>query len=293
MMNGPKRARHWTNDFLSADVPTRLVGYRSWWGLTEEELPTPGKFLTYEPVAIDVWPMVYTVCLSTTDVTRSDYDFDENPKYEIRHTMRTYVWAKAVGSEPATDMRDDLTVVVRDALMDLPAVSSYNSMQADCSAVIDESTIREEFSDLTAIKGDRILAGAYIQYDMVMTETVTRDPLGIVSVLPSVIVQLIEKTPNAPTVLKVVPGESSGEAYMAWKAPTWDGGGFDLVGYRIEKTFNDGATWTVETSDTGTLAPEYTATGLTVGETYVFRVAAINTQGVGALSAQSIPLTVI
>lgn len=292
MMNGPKRARHWTNDFLSADIPTRLVSYRSWWGLDEDTLPTPQKFLTYEPVAIDAWPMVYSIVLNTSSVTRADYDFEENPKYEIRHAMRTYVWVKAIDAEPATDMRDDLTVVVRDALMDLPAVSSYNETQTDCSAVIDESTIREEFSDLTLIKGDRILAGAYIQYDMVMTETITRDPLGVISVLPTVIVQLIEKTPNAPTVLTVVAGEASGEATLVWKAPTWDGGGYEITGYHVEHSTNDGDTWSTTIADTGVITPTYTATGLTVGETYLFRVAAINSQGTGALSASSLPLTI-
>lgn len=292
MMNGPKRVRHWTNDFLASDVPTRLVGYRTWWGLTEADLPTPQKFLTYEPVSIDAWPMVYTVVLSTTAVTRSDYDFDENPKYEIRHQVRTYIWSKAVGPEPATDMRDDLTVVIRDALMDLPAVSSYNSTQTDCSAVIDESTIREEFSDLTLIKGDRILAGAYIQYDVVMTETVTREALGVIGVTPSVTVQLIEKVPNAPTVVTVAAGALSGEIDLLWKAPTWDGGGYPIVGYRVEQTIDNGETWTTTEANTGTIAPIYTASGLTVGETHSFRVAAINSEGIGATSSPSLPIVV-
>ncbi len=293
MMNGPKRIRHWVTDFLASDIPTRLVAYRSWWGLTEAELPTPKKFLTYEPVAIDAWPMVYTVVLNTLSVTRSDYDFDENPRYEIRHAVRTYIWSKAVGPEAATDKRDDLTVVIRDALMDLPAVSSYDATQTDCSAVIDESTIREEFSDLTLIKGDRILAGAYIQYDVVMTETITREPLGVVSAIPSVIVQLIEKTPNAPTLLMVIAGQSSGEIDLVWKAPTWDGGGYPITGYRIEESIDGGDTWTVTEANTGSLAPTYTATGLTVAETYQFRVVAVNSEGIGAASASSLPMVVV
>jgi hypothetical protein len=34
--------------------------------------------------------------------------------------------------------------------------------------------MREEFSDLTLVKGERVLAGAYIAYDINLDETITR-----------------------------------------------------------------------------------------------------------------------
>jgi hypothetical protein len=46
--------------------------------------------------------------------------------------------------------------------------------------MIDESTMREEFSDLTPLKGERFLAGAYIGYEIAMDEVVMRSPWGIV-----------------------------------------------------------------------------------------------------------------
>jgi len=292
MMNGPKRARHWVTDYLSSDVPSRLIPYRAWWSLDDTTLPNPTLYLTYEPVAIDHWPMIYTVALATQSITREDYDYDSNPKYEVRMAMRTYIWAKGETSEGASDLRDDLTTVVRDAFLDGPAVSGYNQMQTDCSGLIDEGTIREEFSDLTPLKGERMLAGAYIQYDLVMTEVVTRDLLGsgIVSVIPTVMVGLIEKVPNAPTLLLTVDGAAT-EVDMTWRAPTWDGGGFPLLGYKVEQSEDDGDNWTVSIADTGTTTPTATVTGLTTGEVYLFRVSAINENGTGAASAPSAPTT--
>ena len=41
--------------------------------------------------------------------------------------------------------------------------------------------MREEFSDLTLLKGDRVMAGAYISYEMVVNERITREPLGTVN----------------------------------------------------------------------------------------------------------------
>jgi hypothetical protein len=44
--------------------------------------------------------------------------------------------------------------------------------------MIDESSIREEYSDLTLIKGDRVLAGAYLGYDLTLNEVVYRQPMS-------------------------------------------------------------------------------------------------------------------
>jgi hypothetical protein len=41
-------------------------------------------------------------------------------------------------------------------------------------------SITEEFSDLTMLKGDRVLAGAYIGYDLVINEIVYRQQIAMV-----------------------------------------------------------------------------------------------------------------
>lgn len=286
MMNGPARARHWITDFLRQDIPTRLIGYRDYWGLDTSTLPDPVQILSYEPSVADRWPMLYTMVLGSNDVMRYDYDDEDNPRYEIRYNMRTYVWARAVGSEEVTDLRDNLTTVVMDALMDLPAVSSYNQTQLDCSGMIDEGTIRVEFSDIFLLKGERMTSAAYIQYDIVMTETITRDPLGVISSIPMVTVQLMEKTPNAPTVLLVADGAAT-ELVLTWKAPTWYDA-YEVTGYQVEQSVDSGSNWSVIEANTNSSSPTYTATGLTTGDTYMFRVSGINSQGIGAASAPSL-----
>ena len=37
----------------------------------------------------------------------------------------------------------------------------------------------EEYSDLTLLKGDRVMAGAFIGYDVTIEEVITRKALGI------------------------------------------------------------------------------------------------------------------
>jgi hypothetical protein len=44
--------------------------------------------------------------------------------------------------------------------------------------MIDEGTMREEFSDLTLLKGDRVLAGSYLSYELTINEIVARRDIG-------------------------------------------------------------------------------------------------------------------
>ena len=94
--------------------------------------------------------------------------------------MRTYIWTRSDSSEEVTLMRDRLTTVVRSALLDVPSLQTLNDANGDYEAYIDSSSITEEFSDLTMLKGDRVLAGAYIGYDLVINEIVYRQQIAMV-----------------------------------------------------------------------------------------------------------------
>lgn len=181
MMQGAGAAKHFVNSYLSKDLPSRLITYRNHWRLDEDSLPDPLLYLTYEPVALDHWPTVITLAISTADITRTDYDFNLNPEYRVRYNMRTYVWVKADGSDICTEMRDNMTTVVRSALLDHASLQAADT--DGCEVRVDEGTLREEFSDLTLIKGERVLAGAYVAYDINLNETITRSGHGTLSTI--------------------------------------------------------------------------------------------------------------
>ena len=77
-------------------------------------------------------------------------------------------------------MRDRMTTIVRSALLDYPCLRAYDS-RTSFRAVIDESTIREEFSDITLLKGDRVMAGSFIAYTLQIDEVVMRKDHAAVS----------------------------------------------------------------------------------------------------------------
>ena len=74
-------------------------------------------------------------------------------------------------------MRDRLTVVVRSALLDSLNMNAEDERKT-FRAEIDQTSIREEFSDLTLLKGDRVLAGAYISYNATIDEIVHREDIA-------------------------------------------------------------------------------------------------------------------
>jgi hypothetical protein len=143
-------------------------------------LPTPEFFLTYEPIALDHWPSIITVCLSSSPFERMMQGIQGDPLYRVTYNMRTYIWTKTEGSEAVTLMRDRLTTVVRSALMDKPCLTRYDST-FDADVMVDESSITEEFSDLTLIKGDRVLAGAYLGYNLILNEVIYRDQIAAIT----------------------------------------------------------------------------------------------------------------
>jgi hypothetical protein len=172
MMSGPWTAKEYVSWYLQEDLPKRIVGYRNLWQLDSERLPVPEKYFSYEPPALDHWPMLITVALSTPSMTRTDYTDGMNPIYRVAYNMRTYIWVRQSHAELATESRDRLTTVIRSALLDRQSLSSLDS--EDHELLIDETSMREEFSDITYVKGDRAVAGSFIAYTLWLNEAITR-----------------------------------------------------------------------------------------------------------------------
>lgn len=286
-MSGARLAKSYVSNYLANDMPSRILGYRNAWNLSSTQLPDPVRYLSYEPFALDKWPTIITMVMSTTGVERADYTYAADPVYRVNYEMRTYVWVRASGADVVTDQRDNLTMIVRESLMDGPSLSSYDSA-VPCSPKIDEASLQEEFSDLTLIKGERLLAGAYVSYDLSLEETIVREPTGIMLSKQAEVGKL-PITPNAPTRLSAVAGDE--QVTLGWKESTWNGGIYDVSGYQIQQSEDGGSTWTTSVANTGSTDPAYVLTGLTNATTYRFRVAGVNTAGVGAFSSSSLAVT--
>ena len=85
-----------------------------------------------------------------------------------------------------------------------------------------------------------------------------------------------ETLPVAPEInTNIVTGPLDLDMYVSWEAPGDDGGNF-IQGYRIQRSTNDGATWSTIVPNTGTTETVYIDENLVPGTGYTYRVAAIN-----------------
>jgi hypothetical protein len=73
---------------------------------------------------------------------------------------------------------------------------------------------------------------------------------------------------------------------LEWEAPA-DEGGSDVSGYKVQRYNSDTGMWDEigAPTDAGTTADPYEDSGLTLGTTYYYRVAAVNDQGTGPYTA--------
>ena len=94
-------------------------------------------------------------------------------------------------------------------------------------------------------------------------------------------------TPTAPSALTVTPS-GSGRAKLAWVAPKSDNGS-KITGYVVTPLLFG---IVVEPARHLSPATTGTVTGLTNGDVYTFEVAATNSQGTGAASSDSDPVTI-
>lgn len=290
MMLGARNARMAVSRFLADAMPPRLAEYRTEWAYTTTDLPDPRKYFPYEPVAVDKWPTLITVVMGMGAIAVDDYA-DQEPEYGVVYQMRTYVWSRGVGPVQATDIRDDLTTVVRDLLIDNPRLQNANhSNSYDCGYRVDDTSIREEYSDLTLLKGERVACASFVAYDLRAQESPTRAPIGTVRAAGiDLTVELLDWLPNAPTLLTAIAADAT-SVNLDWNEPTWSGGKDGVTGYSIQQTTDAGANWSTiaTTTDDST---SFLVTGLTAA-TYQWRVAGITAQGTGAYSVASNEVTI-
>ncbi len=97
-------------------------------------------------------------------------------------------------------------------------------------------------------------------------------------------VQLFEGTlpPGSPTGL-VATALSSSQTYLSWTAPA-NTGGSPITGYEIERSADNGTTWTTIVANSNNTATTYTDSGLSQKTTYGYRVSTIDAGGTSSPS---------
>lgn len=175
-MRGPRAVRLAVSEFLRADLLVRIPQLRTFWALSEAQLPLPVSdpgneradgFVPREPDAIDRWPLVAVTSSRAVHRGRVDRTTSGHPTYQVVYPVRCWSWVRDLGHSATVDMRDDYATAIRSAVL-----SAFN-LGTDGWLVVDERTVLTDFSDVVKVNGDRFVAGSFVGFDVHATETLT------------------------------------------------------------------------------------------------------------------------
>lgn len=168
-------AKTLVTDHLRAGFPAYLSLWRTDRGFTTDTLPDPVEYRRNEPPALDRWPFVTISGPRTESLARTQILTDGVIDYRTSYALRLFAWVRNHGWDATIDQRDELVTALRAFLLD------YQVLNADQSAYVEETTIVEEMSDVTPVKGDRFVAGGFVAFSVVVDEVVSRPPGGTVA----------------------------------------------------------------------------------------------------------------
>lgn len=181
IMRGATLVRSSIVDFLEDRVPGVVDQARTEWQLDEFQLPYPLKYDAYEPYALDAWPLLGVNVTNSSEFNRVDFDSAMSQVYLVTYRVRVFTWVRTpmdeneVPIEPeyseSIRLRDDLSAVVRATILREPSLGN-------AGFYMDESTLQEEYSEATAVRGDRFVAGVIHTFDVRVDESTALSGIG-------------------------------------------------------------------------------------------------------------------
>ena len=169
-------------DYLEATVPEVVDQARDDWDIDEYALPYPVKYDAYEPYALDRWPLLGVNVVQADMFNRLYYDQAMSQQYLASYTVRVFTWVRTpmdendIPLEPeysqSIRLRDDLAACVRAALLKSGCLGQQGAI------LFDESSLTEEYSEATGVKGDRFVAGVIHSFRIRVDETIPLVGLG-------------------------------------------------------------------------------------------------------------------
>lgn len=182
LYRGATAVRDGVITYLAATVPVIVDQARIDWELDEYQLPYPVGYDAYEPYALDKWPLIGVNIVQSDNFIRLDYDGAMSQKYLSKYLVRVFTWVRTpmgideTPMEPeyseAIRLRDDLAAVVRATLV------RSGSLGQPGAFIFDESSLTEEYSEATGVKGDRFVSGVIHTFDLRVDESVPILGLG-------------------------------------------------------------------------------------------------------------------
>lgn len=183
---GAYAARHYVHDWMVNHFPGYLDDLRVAWDVDDTVLPYPVKYVPGPPGAIDLTPLLAVSAVYMSRVKRVDAAGDRI-EYASTYMMRAFAFIIDERLQDAIDTRDLYSAALRSALLDSPTLKG-------APLVLDDTTLREDYSDPKKRNGDRWMLGTMITFNMTVQESLLRTSLGTVGAVNLDVVPMTEIT---------------------------------------------------------------------------------------------------
>ena len=183
--HGVSMMRKHMADHLAEALPPLIDAAREQYELEDWQLPYPLKYNAYDPLSADIYPCVGMFVTNSTAWTRVDINEMAEEVYEARYPVGVFLWVitpvlpdggyESPQYDAAIRLRDDMTALLRSALLATPSLGSGGAM------AVDERTVREDYPDAIKLstQNDRYAAGGIINCEVRVRQTNYAAPLAV------------------------------------------------------------------------------------------------------------------
>lgn len=180
-MRGATFVRAQIASYMEQQLPGQIALYREVYGLDEYQLPVPVKYDAYEPYALDRFPLMGVVIDNASSFALSEQHPHGMRFYRPNYSVQLFTWVRTPTDSteknytPEYDqtarLRDDMAAVVR-------AVLLHTASFGNEKLFWNESSLQERYSDTTAVKGDRFVAGVTHSFTVKVDEALDVTQIG-------------------------------------------------------------------------------------------------------------------
>ncbi|HJW19489.1 MAG TPA: fibronectin type III domain-containing protein, partial [Candidatus Nitrosotalea sp.] len=215
---------------------------------------------------------------------------DENFYSTVSHYAKSLGYTMTVGN-PGTDTLSSYIGTVDNLMIyenpGLPALSALEGWHTS----YDKSNFSMIAFGVSSISTSFLASASnYVGYIYLTNDNLPNPYDSIPSYFGSLVADLdtgssTTSAPQPPTNLSTTVVSSS-QINLSWVASS-NNGGSAITGYKIDRSTNNGSTWSTLVANTGSTGTAYSDTGLASNTTYTYRVSAINSVGTSSPSGMS------
>lgn len=186
---GPYRVKVAFKEYLEQRIPVTLAYLRPLLGVTVDELPDPVSYMRNPPLSLDRFPRLAVEVSNTINQRRTEQSDDG--EWFTYYGFTLYAWCRAdaqrdVGAtkaeddqtrwEAVLDQRDHMIAALRYSILN----GLHLGVQPAGIFAVDEDSLVEGYTEPTAVKGDRWVAGATLRGRVRVLEAIEGTRVGTV-----------------------------------------------------------------------------------------------------------------